>query len=382
MPYSLQNPQSLEEFLAKYSGALDSQGRFIPGKANLNYDDMKAEDVYKQLIGGAQTWDADGNSMGTQAPQSEVNADWIEDPRAKGWIGQHPTGALIAGTVLGGVGANMLGLLGAGGAGAAEAASLGGYGAGGASGTIGGSYVPSAAAFGGSTPAWMTGANAVGAGDLALASMPQVTAASLGAGAGGALGATAAMEAFPQVTITGAKGAASGAFGGAATPAWMSGANAVGAGDLAKVAMPQVTKSMVGGGMVDTATQWLKDNPTLAKLGGAALGALAGGDTTISASKDPWKPAQPYLMENLRRNSAMQDFYAKDPFSSEQKTAYQGLLNTLQNNQSNAGNMAGMANSFMGSNRGLLSGMPQFTQGTKAAPVDWSRYQNIGLMGG
>ena len=77
----------------------------------------------------------------------------------------------------------------------------------------------------------------------------------------------------------------------------------------------------------------------------------------------------------------MQDYYAKNPFSTEQKASYQGLLDTLANNQANAGNMAGMANSFMGSNRGLLQNMPQFTQGAKAAPIDWTKYQNIGLMG-
>jgi hypothetical protein len=135
------------------------------------------------------------------------------------------------------------------------------------------------------------------------------------------------------------------------------------------------------GGAASTAGKFLADNPTLAKLGGAALGALAGGDTTTSSQKDPWGPAQPYLKENLQRNSAMQDYYAKNPFSTEQKTAYQGLLDTLANNQANAGNMQGMANSFMGSNRGLLSNMPTFSQGTKAAPIDWAKYQNIGLMG-
>ena len=358
MAYTIDNPQTLEQFLAKYAGALDSQGRFIPGKANLEYDDMKAEDVYKQLIGGAQTWDGDGNSMGTQAPQAEVNADWIEDPRAKGWIAQHPAGAAIIGTVLGGVGANALGLLGSGSAAGSTAAT----------------------AFGGSTPAWMTGANAVGAGDLALASMPQVTAQSLGLGAlGGAAGGTAALSQLPQVTITGAKGAASGAFGGS-TPSWMTGANAVGASDLAKVAMPSLPSSM-GGGLLATAGQFLKDNPMLAKLGGAALGALAGGDTTTSNSKDPWAPAQPYLKANLDRNQGMQEYYAKNPFSDEQKTAYQGILNTLQNNQANAPVMQGIANQFMGSNRGLLGGLPQFTQGAQAPMVDWSKYANIGMRG-
>jgi hypothetical protein len=356
--YSLQNPQTLQEFLAKYAGALDSQGRFIEGKANLEYDGMKAEDVYKLMIGGSPLMDADGNSMGTQPMAAEVNADWIEDPRAKGWIGQHPTGAAIIGTVLGGVGAQAMGLLGAGSAGGASTA------------------------FGGGG---LGAANAVTAADLALTAMPQaVTGAGTFAGGGTMAGLGGAAAAG------GAAGSALGSSAfGSSTPSWMTSANAVGAGDLATVSMPQAVTGAgtfagggtVGGGLLSSAGQFLKDNPTLTKLGGAALGALAGGDTTTSSQKDPWGPAQPYLKENLQRNSAMQDYYAKNPFSTEQKTAYQGLLDTLANNQANAPAMAGMANSFMGSNRGLLSNMPTFSQGTKAAPIDWAKYQNIGLMG-
>jgi hypothetical protein len=352
--YSLDTPQTLEQFLAKYAGALDSQGRFIPGKANLEYDGMKAEDVYSLMIGGSPLYDADGNSMGTQPMAAEVNADWIEDPRAKGWLAQHPAGAAIIGTVLGGVGANMAGLLGT-------------------------AAAPSASAFGGGG---LGAANAVSAADLALTAMPQaVTGAGTFAG-GGTLGAAAG----------GAAGSALGAsaFGGG-SPSWMTGANAVGAGDLSLASMPQAVGAggafagggtMGGGGLLSGAGKFLSENPTLGKLAGAALGALSGGDTTTSSQKDPWAPAQPYLKENLQRNSAMQDYYAKNPFSDQQKTAYQGLLDTLANNQANAPAMQGMANSFMGSNRGLLSNMPQYTSGTRAAPIDWTKYQNIGLMGG
>ena len=343
MAYSLQTPQTLQEFLAKYAGALDSQGRFVPGRANLEYDGMKAEDVYSLAMGGyhlpSMTGDSeyDAANGGTDVPrQAEVNADWIEDPRAKGWIGQHPTGAAIIGTVLGGVGAQAMGLLGAGGAGSA-----GGFGAGGASGTLG-----AGGGFGAGGASGMWGGAAGTAGTAAG------TAGAVGAGT-----STAAPLSY------GAEAVLSGATPGAASLG--------GAGG--------------GGGLLSTlgsAGKFLAENPTLAKLGGAALGAtLAGQDTTTSAQKDPWAPAQPYLKENLQRNSAMQDYYAKNPFSTEQKSAYQGLLDTLANNQANAPAMQGMANSFMGSNRGLLPNMPQFTTGTKAPAVDWTKYQNIGLMG-
>lgn len=366
MPYTLDNPQSLEEFLAKYAGALDSQGRFIPGKANLEYDDMRAEDVYNLMIGGSPLYDADGNSMGTQAPAAEVNADWIEDPRAKGWIGQHPAGAAIIGTVLGGVGANMAGLLGSGAA--------GGFGAGGSSGTIG-------------------AAGGFGAGGASGA---------LGTAGGlGGVGGTTAMTQLPQVAITASKAASTlpslSSLGSSAASALglsgLTGTSAKNPNDIftgtgadgVMTNAEAMSYGLKGGdvstGLLDTAGQWLKDNPTLAKLGGAALGALAGQDTTTSKQTDPWAPAQPYLKANLERNQGMQDYYAANPFSDQQKTAYQGLLNTLQNNQSNAPVMQGIANSFMGSNRGLLGGVPQFTQGATAPVIDWSKYANIGMRG-
>lgn len=133
--YTLEKPQTKAQFLEKYKDALDSQGRFIPGKANLEYDDMNASDLYDYLMNDSPMYDADGNVVGTTGPRAEINADWIEDPRAKGWIAQHPAGAAIIGTVLGGVGANALGLLGSSGAGAAAAAT--GTPASGVAGTLG-----------------------------------------------------------------------------------------------------------------------------------------------------------------------------------------------------------------------------------------------------
>jgi hypothetical protein len=232
-------------------------------------------------------------------------------------------------------------------------------------------------------------AKALGMSTNDLGMLAAVAAGGYGLYSGGLLGGAA----------SGASGAASGAFAGSTMPAF----GGLAAGDLALATMPQAVGAggaLAGGGSIaagaaggagllstlggaaKTAGGFLKDNPILGQIGGALLGAAAGQDSTTSSQKDPWAPAQPYLKQNLQRNAGMQDYYAKNPFSTEQKTAYQGLLDTLANNQANAPAMAGMANSFMGSNRGLLSNMPQFTQGTKAAPVDWTKYQNIGLMGG
>ena len=132
--------------------------------------------------------------------------------------------------------------------------------------------------------------------------------------------------------------------------------------------------------MLDTAGSWLKDNPTLAKIVGAGMGAASAKDTQTSASqsKDPWLPAQKYLLDNLQTNANMQEHYRANPFSNEQKTAYQGLLNTVANNQANAAPMTANANAFMKSNRGRMPQMQGLLSGTQAAPIDWNAYANIG----
>ena len=123
--------------------------------------------------------------------------------------------------------------------------------------------------------------------------------------------------------------------------------------------------------------EFVKDN---ASLVGAGLGALASGDTQTksSSSKDPWAPAQPYLLDNLKTNANMQEYYRANPFSTEQKTAYQGLLNTLANNNANVPGLLANASSFGQSNRGKMPAMQGLLSGTQAAPIDWAQYQNIG----
>lgn len=134
-------------------------------------------------------------------------------------------------------------------------------------------------------------------------------------------------------------------------------------------------------GALESAGKFLKDNPTLTQLGGAAIGALANSkDTTTGStqSRDPWSQAQPYLIDNLKTNAAMQAHYAANPFSTEQKTAYQGLLNTLANNQANGAGLLANASSFGQSKGGKLPAMQGLLSGTQAAPIDWNQYSNIG----
>jgi hypothetical protein len=58
---------------------------------------------------------------------------------------------------------------------------------------------------------------------------------------------------------------------------------------------------------------------------GALAGSQAGGSstTTTSANKDPWAPAQPFLLQNLKNNSDLQSYYAANPFNQMQKEGYQ-----------------------------------------------------------
>lgn len=204
---------------------------------------------------------------------------------------------------------------------------------------------------------------------------------------GGAQKTGAAKEfwtALPMALSMGAYGAVAGA--GEAIGSGMS----IGEADAALAAFDASQVGAAaggGGGLLSTLTsgastigKFISDNPTLAKLGGAVLGAASAKDTqtTASQSKDPWAPAQPYLLDNLKTNAAMQEHYRANPFNNEQKTAYQGLLNTVENNRVNAAPMTANANSFMQSNRGRMPAMQGLLSGTQAAPIDWAQYQNIG----
>jgi hypothetical protein len=74
----------------------------------------------------------------------------------------------------------------------------------------------------------------------------------------------------------------------------------------------------------------------------------------------------------------MQEYYRQNPFSSEQKTAYQGLLNSVANGQANVPGLLQNASNFGKSSRGKMPAMQGLLSGTQAAPIDWASYSNIG----
>lgn len=62
-------------------------------------------------------------------------------------------------------------------------------------------------------------------------------------------------------------------------------------------------------------------------IGGLLGGASSGGSTSQSTqNKNPWEPAQPFLLKDLQTNQDLQNYYTKNPFNAQQRT---GLQNTM-----------------------------------------------------
>ena len=171
---------------------------------------------------------------------------------------------------------------------------------------------------------------------------------------------------------------ASGPFAGA-TGAELAAANAGASGTV--VGGSAVTGA-TGAAATGAATKGLLDTTggKIAAVAGGLLGAAGSQDTTTTStsSKDPWSPAQPYLVENLKRNAVMQNFYRDNPFSKEQKSAYQGVMDANANGQANVPVMGQIATNFLNSKRGQLAAMPAFKSGVTASPIDWNQYTALG----
>ncbi len=150
---------------------------------------------------------------------------------------------------------------------------------------------------------------------------------------------------------------------------------------------------MIGGAgtgassLLDKAGNYLSDPSNLMKVGGTLLGAIGGAagskDSTTSnnSTRDPWGPAQPYLLDNLKTNAAAQEYYRQNPFSDLQKQQYQGLFNNLATNQANVPGLLANASNFGKSNRGVMPAMNGLLSNTQAPAIDWTQYQNIGRKG-
>ena len=336
--------QTLEEFLKTLRAEqLGADGRFLGPQSGTNYqaEGMRPEDYFALRINDQRDTGRFQGYGDNMAPQMEdvgkVDANWVEGPKTNGMFGG----------LLGGIkdmvsDPKFLTAL----------AAMGGISA------LGGAFSGAGAASGGAT----AGGSAAGAGTPFSFATPEIMTAGTGLDLG-AVGTTAAIPG--EAVAAGFSGIGSGAAGsaGIGSGTALGGASAAG-----------------GGGIAGTIGSFIKDNPILAQLGGAAIGALTGKDTTTStsSSRDPWAPAQPYLLDNLKTNAAMQEHYRANPFSDLQKQQYQNAFNGLANAQANMPGLLANASNFGKSSRGVMPAMNGLLSGTQAAPINWSEYANIG----
>ena len=178
--------------------------------------------------------------------------------------------------------------------------------------------------------------------------------AAAGAGGSSMSGLDAAMiDAGAGATNVGAAG---GAVGGAA-----GGAGAVGGGagglsgwDAAMAGADGLSGAGAGATNVGAVTGGGLGSlgmSDLAKLGLAGLAAYDSRDQQSTSSRDPWGPAQPYLRAMMADGASLYDRYKNNPFSEQQKTAYNnlgGLLNTINSNA--GGLMSGFQANASGAN--------------------------------
>jgi len=77
--------------------------------------------------------------------------------------------------------------------------------------------------------------------------------------------------------------------------------------------------------------------PYAGSIIGGLLGSKAGGDQqqTSTATKDPWAPAQPYMLDNLKNEAALQKYYQKTPFNQQQIEGYSNLFGDIGNFRDN-----------------------------------------------
>lgn len=362
--------QTFAEFMAALKarpGLLGANGRMQGSSGGGPWDsqNMTPEDFYKEKMATKVQSGFTGfgdNMEANMVDPSHVSLDRTEDTRSQGLkVGLAMLSAPFAAAAMG---------FGAGGG--AGGASGGFTGMGGAGGAMG-----AGADFGlvgAGAEAAGTAAGAAGTGGFTGSMLMPELAGSMPAGV------TSYSSMIPAAAEVGT---------GFLTPAGtLGGATAVGGGLIGSGTAAEGAAAMAGsGGLWGKATDFLSNPSNLLKVGGTVLGALGGaaasGDSTTSKSNvnEPWSEAKPYLIDNLKTNAAMAEYYRQNPFSDLQKQQYQGLFNNLANSQANIPAMMANANSFGQSRRGQMPAMQGLLSGTQAAPIDWTQYQNIGRKG-
>ena len=86
---------------------------------------------------------------------------------------------------------------------------------------------------------------------------------------------------------------------------------------------------------------------------GGLFGAASSGNTTTGAtqSRDPWAPAQPFILKNLQNEADLQSYYQKMPFNQQQQQGYSNLFGDIGNFRDNvAPGLLDFANRGMATN--------------------------------
>lgn len=367
--------QSFEDFLKTVrANQLGADGRFLGPHSGTAYyaEGLTPEEFYKRHLGDQKEtgrFTGYGDNMTAEMESAgPVSADWVEGPTGNrglfGGVSDMMTNPKT-----------LMGLLAMGGIGAIGN-TLAGSGFSGIGGTGGSAGIGSGTALGGAEVA------GAAAGDVAALTGNQIAALSPAAtGSGFSFAVPEAMNSavgldLGGIATTAAPEAAFAGIGGTGGAAGIGSGTAMGGASAAG-----------GGGFLGKATDFLSDPSNLLKVGGTVLGALGGaaasGDKTTSnsSSRDPWAPAQPYLIDNLKTNANAQEFYRQNPFSDLQKQQYQVLFNNLANSQANIPGLLANASNFGKSSRGQMPAMQGLLSGTQAAPIDWGQYANIGRRG-
>lgn len=71
---------------------------------------------------------------------------------------------------------------------------------------------------------------------------------------------------------------------------------------------------------------------------GPAIGGLLGGgddEQTTTATNEPWKAAQPFMLRNLQDTEKLGNYYKQNPFNQQQIQSYSNLFNDNNNFRSN-----------------------------------------------
>lgn len=112
---------------------------------------------------------------------------------------------------------------------------------------------------------------------------------------------------------------------------------------------------------------------------GGLLGASSSGNQTQTVNRDPWGPAQPYLLSNIDSASKLQNYYQQNPISSYQQRAYSNSFNGTDSARQGLSSLSSQLGNNRGWSRNSGSRLPQ---GYNFLPIGYSATGQSGLFGG